>query len=123
MFFLKSFLKRKKGLSLFIDYWQEDNYGRIIGIKLPKEIKQTLKGLITSLSPFEMRDLIESIRKSSDEVPEAYIEFLGQNPTAEEILDYSRNHSEAFLESIEKSVLNIKKRKPLKYSTKNLKGS
>ena len=105
----KSPIRNEKGLNPFIDYWQEDSYGRIIGIKLPEEVKQTLRYLITSLSLLEMKELIEGVRKSSDRIPEGYVEFLRQYPIAEEIFDYGRANPEGFLESIETRVLNMKR--------------
>ena len=107
--FLKSILREEKGLSAFIDYWQEDNYGRVIGIKLSEDVKQALKYLITRLSSSEIERLIEDIKESPDRVPKAYIEFLKHNPTAEEIFDYSKKHPDTFLESLEKRVINIRK--------------
>ena len=106
---LQSFLKGEIGLSPFIDYWQEDNFGRIIGIKLSEDVKQALRYLITRLSSIEIEGLIEDISNSDSKIPEAYMEFLRQNPTAEEIFDYSQKNPERFLESIEKRVINIKR--------------
>ena len=103
---LRSLLKNEVNLNPFINYWQEDNYGRVIGIRLPEQTKETLKYLITRLSSFEIQKLVESI---SGKVPEAYIEFLKQNPTADQILDYSAKNPDSFLESVEKEVIKIKR--------------
>ena len=103
---LQSLLNREVGLSPFINYWQEDSYGRIIGIRLPEQVKETLKYLIIDLSPSEMERLIENLPNN---VPEAHVAFLKQNPTVDQILDYSVENPDSFLESLEKEAMFIRR--------------
>ena len=103
---LQSFLSRELGLSPFINYWQEDSYGRVIGIRFSRQVKETLKYLVTRLMPFEIQRLIENV---SDGVPEAHIEFLRQNPTMDQMIDYSMENPDSFLESLEKEAMVIRR--------------